>query len=152
MNKYFKYIIGILIITILMGGIIICREQVYLEKSDISIDTSENVRMFVAEATVTPKGMTYYLESNSNDMISYGADYILEVQQKEGWYKVPLLGEGIEVIAVEYNFLRPEVRVYSVDWSRAYGTLEPGNYRLVKAMRNESKIFYEAAEFTIERE
>lgn len=103
----------------------------------------------------TPTGLTVVFQNNSNSECIYGEYFYLERKQDGNWYQVPVTikeNYGFEDIA--YILSPNDETEWEVDWDWLYGSLESGEYRIIKDVLelNESEeydTYYLAAEFKI---
>ncbi len=99
----------------------------------------DGVELEVKDASESGAVVTVH---NSSDFpITYGEDFLLEVQEPSGeWRAVSIAIEG------DYGFnnlgypAEPGAsRDWTVDWTWLYGELEPGHYRIVKSVLSEAE-------------
>ena len=109
------------------------------EESDIILsETNGRVIAYMNEAP-TATGASYAVENNTEDMtflVDYtGASDSVEQLIDGKWYKVPEVKRangGAKAEAGGSLSQRPgSVRWYTMDWQTKYGTLPPGEYRLI---------------------
>ncbi|MBM7554500.1 immunoglobulin-like domain-containing protein [Thalassobacillus pellis] len=115
----------------------------------------EGVTMFIKEGTVSPTGLTVLFENNSDKRWIYGEYFLLEKKMKGKWYQVPIaLEENYGFRDIGYDLDSSDVREWTVDWDWLYGSLDTGEYRIVKDILDFRKAgdydkHYLTAEFTI---
>lgn len=121
-----------------------------------TVNNLEGVTMAVKEGTVSTTGLTLEFVSDTDKKCIYGEFFLLEKRINEKWYQVPI------TIEAEYGFndigyeLNPGSRSeWRVNWNWLYGSLEAGDYRIVKDILDFRKAgdfdaYYLAAGFTIE--
>jgi hypothetical protein len=119
------------------------------------VNNLEGVVMTVKEGTVSPTGLTVVFKNITENELLFGEFYILEMKTDDGWYQVPVAFDG------DYGFnsigyiLDPDSsREWSVDWEWLYGSLEKGEFRIVKDILDSNGVgryetYYLAAEFTL---
>lgn len=111
--------------------------------------------MFIKEGTVSPTGLTVLFENNSDKRWIYGEYFLLEKKMKGKWYQVPIaLEENYGFRDIGYDLDSSDVREWTVDWDWLYGSLDTGEYRIVKDILDFRKAgdydkHYLTAEFTI---
>lgn len=98
-----------------------------------TVNNFDGVTMTIKEGTVSSSGLTVKFNNNSQNQCIYGEHYSLEQKIDSHWYQVPVVIKG------EYGFndigyeLTPgNERELAVDWKWLYGSLEKGEYRIVK--------------------
>ncbi|WFA08772.1 immunoglobulin-like domain-containing protein [Tissierella sp. Yu-01] len=119
------------------------------------INNFDGVTMTIKEGTVSPTGLTVIFKNNSNAQCIYGEYFLLEKKINENWYQVPIAIDGnygFNDIGYELTF--GENEEWIVDWDWIYGSLDTGEYRIVKDIldfRNTGDYdeYYLVAEFTI---
>ena len=108
--------------------------DVNLEPTKIeTVNDFDDVTMVVRKETVSPKGLTLVFENKSNNHAIYGEYFLLEQKINDKWYEVPISinGDyGFNDIGYELN--TGQSREYEMDWEWLYGSLETGDYRIIK--------------------
>lgn len=98
-----------------------------------SINNLDGVTMIVKEGTVSSTGLTVTFENNSDKRCIFSEDFLLEKKKEGKWYQVPFIpgstyGHGDPGYALD----SADVRDWTVDWEWLYGSLDRGEYRIVK--------------------
>lgn len=131
------------------------------ETTDWEPTTYENVNNFagvtmnIKEETVSSTGLTVAFENKSGNQCNYGEYFCLEKKINEGWYQVPVAIDGhYGFNDIGYDVASGDDGEWQVDWEWLYGSLDAGEYRIVKDIldfRNTGDYdkYYLAAEFTI---
>ena len=86
---------------------------------------------------VTPTDCTVIFGNRTGDEITFGEDFSLEVREEETgeWRNVPIIFDGDWAFnMIGYPVQSGKDREWDVDWSWLYGSLEEGNYRIVKTV------------------
>ncbi len=145
----------IIIILLFITFIII---SLYLGKkseknSRIEMNSIEEIKMTIKEGTLSPTGATIIIKDTTGWHNTYGAgwDYRIDKYTNNKWKKLKsktnfiYTMEGYHVD--ENNELKQEL-----DWTKEYGKLESGKYRIVKDINvGEQNKFYEfSVEFNIQ--
>lgn len=126
-----------------------------LKKSKYTeLNKLEGVSMDIEEGTVTPVGLTVIFNNITDKEYIFGQHYLLETKIDGDWYELPTIIDnyGFEDIAF---ILSPDDQAeWSTDWEWLYGSLEPGEYRIIKDIidfrdTGDFDELYMAAEFTI---
>jgi hypothetical protein len=109
-----------------------------VEKNDWEPTAYENMNNFdgvnitVKEETVSPAGLTVVIENNSDSQCIYSEDFLLEKKIKGKWYQVPVIIESYGFNDIGYELVSGEKGEWNVDWTWLYGSLDTGEYRIVK--------------------
>lgn len=83
----------------------------------------------VKEDTITSKSATFILENNSDIKLQYDEPYEIYVKKDYGWEKIEVDTYFIEPL----YYLDPGKSVeLKFEWETFYGSLEKGEYKLVK--------------------
>ena len=113
-----------------------------------------NVNMEVEEGSISPLGVTLVLKNEANKKVLVEDQYCLERKADDCWYELPLLDEYcLSKPGCELSFLQS--RKLKLDWQTLYGKLEPGDYRIIKNIKDSKGLCsynkgYLATEFAIE--
>lgn len=97
------------------------------------VNNLDGVTMTVKETSVSPTGLTVVIENNSDSQCIFGEYFVLEKKMDDGWYQVPVEIEGnygFEDIGYELD--PGDKREWETDWEWLYGSLDSGQYRIVK--------------------
>jgi hypothetical protein len=120
-----------------------------------TVNNLDGVAMTVKEGTASSTELTVTFENNSDIQCLYGDPFLLEKKIDGRWYQVPIAFDGnYGFDGIGYNLASGEVGEWPVNWEWLYGSLSPGEYRIVKDMLDfrdtgDYDIYYLAAEFTI---
>lgn len=144
MKKIFLLLITVTGIIMLAG----CGEKTVLgEEFTEEVNTLEGLSIRIDEASVTSTGLSYEIDNQSEENLSYGQDYSVQKQKDGKWYVL----EGNPIaITMELLWLSAgESASHEVNWEDGFGKLAKGHYRLIKNMGTEEAGYYVAGEFTI---
>ena len=72
------------------------------------------------------------IENNSDSQCIYSEDFLLEKKIKGKWYQVPVIIESYGFNDIGYELVSGEKGEWDVDWTWLYGSLDTGEYRIVK--------------------
>lgn len=105
-----------------------------LQPSQIeSVNEFQGVIMSVKEDSISPKGLTLTFENKSVDQPIYGEYFLLEQRFNGKWYEVPVTIEGnYGFNDIGYTVGKGQSTDHEVDWEWLYGSLEAGDYRIIK--------------------
>jgi hypothetical protein len=121
-----------------------------------TVNNIDGVTMVVKEGTVSPTGLTVTFENNSDKQCTYGDYFLLEKKIKGRWYQVPVALDGnYGFNDIGYDLASSDVREWTVVWDWLYGSLDIGEYRIVKDILDFRKAgdydkYYLTAEFTVD--
>lgn len=121
------------------------------------VNNLKGVAMTVIEGSITNNGLTVSFENNSGKQCIYGDYFCLEKKLNGKWYQVPVAIENYGFHSIGYNLASGEESKREVDWKWLYGTLDAGEYRIIKDILDfrdtgDYDKYYLAAEFTITEE
>lgn len=144
------------ILTILLCGCLVfltgCDNKIG-KISDIEINNSD-ISVSIKDGTLTNTGATFIIENNSNQTLGYGESYHLEIKNDNSWHILKTINDAVFIMPL--YLLQPNESIeLHIDWENFYGSLEFGEYRLIKNgcfVINDEKSdnFYIGIEFTIE--
>lgn len=111
--------------------------------------TLEKVSMKIKEGTLTKTGATIVITDKNESPYTYGTWYRIDKKVEGQW-------QACKPILADYGFTEIAMLVkkdgtleIKEDWSKLYGTLEAGSYRLVKSQYEAGDYLYFWVEFTI---
>ena len=81
---------------------------------------------------VTETGIAVSLVNHTELNMEFGEEYSLEVWNGTGWEAVPYEDGQWAFHSIAYSMPENQPVEWKADWEALYGTLEPGQYRLVK--------------------
>lgn len=81
---------------------------------------------------VTETGIAVSLMNHTELNMEFGEEYSLEVWNGTGWEAVPYEDGQWAFHSIAYSMPENQPVEWKADWEALYGTLEPGQYRLVK--------------------
>lgn len=120
-----------------------------------SLNYLDGVTMTVKEETVSPSKLVVLFTNNSTRKCIFGEFFSLEKKLNEKWYQVPVAISGnYGFNSIGYNLPPGENMEFTVDWKWLYGSLDTGEYRIVKDILDfrgtgDYDIYYLAGEFSI---
>jgi type 1 fimbria pilin len=120
-----------------------------------TVNNLDGVSMKVKEGTASSTSLTVGFENNSSSQCIYGEHYWLEKKINGSWYQVPVVIDGnYGFNDIGYNLAAGAKGEWAVDWNWLYGSLDTGEYRLVKDILDfrgpgEYDTYYLTGEFTI---
>lgn len=100
----------------------------------------ENISFKIIENTLTSSGASFLITDNNEDKYGYGADYKLQIKKNNQWtYLEP--HEPLNFIAIAYNLNKDNQLKQDINWSKFYGKLQPGIYRIEKALTYDESLY-----------
>ena len=108
----------------------------------------ENVTIEVLEDTVTSSGVTIVVTDKNKNPYGWGKSYKLQQKIVDEWYNVaPQTVVSFEEIA--YVLDEDGQFKQDIDWTRFYGNLGKGKFRIVKDTYDDGYIYFYSNEFEI---
>lgn len=140
-------LLSILLLSILCFSLIGCGI-----KEDSKLNEEEDISMIIKEGTLSRTGATVIITDVSGKDNVYGQEYRIDKKENGKWKELDVIVEGdygwnlIGYSVGEDNKLELEQ-----NWEWLYGSLEDGEYRIVKSTSepSEETKYYFSAEFTI---
>ncbi len=161
MKRYFA-LLFLLSLTVVLSG---CGEEGQERSPFEEVNPLEGLQLQAKPGTVTPTGMTVvFCNTTERDDFIYGVWYCIEEKRDGAWYTIPPLLEEYKLVGggptVGYEVPSASAIEAGVsnemeyDWSLPFGTLEPGEYRLLTIVncmveRPNCKDYFMTAEFSI---
>jgi len=112
------------------------------------VNTLETVSMKINDETITPKKLTVIITDTNDSPYTYGEWYKVEKKVNNEWTTLPLVIEG------DYGFndiglcMTGNTMELNVDWECLYGSLDKGEYRILKSLYIDGYQYF-SAEFSI---
>lgn len=123
----------LLIMTLGLALISGCTETTDWEPTKYEyVNDFDGVNMTIKEETVSSTGLTVVIENNSDIEFIYGEQFLLEKKIKGDWYQVPVIIEDYGFDDIAYALAPGGIGEWSTEWSWLYGSLDAGEYRIVK--------------------
>lgn len=98
-----------------------------------TVNNFEGVIMTVKERTVSSSKLTLIFKNDSHSQCIYGESFGLEKKLNGKWYQVPVVIKGSYGFNdIGYYLASGETQEFAVDWKWLYGSLDKGEYRIVK--------------------
>ena len=108
----------------------------------------EKVTIAVLTDTVTPTGATIVVTDKNEDFYGWGKSYKVQQKVNNEWKDLKPRTEMVfEEIA--YSLDKHGQFTQNIDWTRFYGELEKGTYRIVKDTYDKGYIYFYSNEFEI---
>lgn len=119
------------------------------------INNFEDVSMDVKNESISAQGLTLIFKNESNNEASYGDYFLLEEKINGQWYELPVILKGnYGFNDIGYGLGKGERREHEEDWEWLYGSLDRGQYRIIKDVLDFRKagdfdVYYLGVEFEI---
>ena len=149
-KKKILVIIVILVLVVISASLLIIglNNREINEKIEPSMD---NVTIEIKHGTLTKTGVTVIITDNNVNPYTYGMWF--RIDKKIGddeWQELKPIGTDISIFTeVAYVVGKNKKLELNQDWSKYYGTLETGEYRLVKQQYEDGGYKYFWVEFSI---
>ncbi len=120
-----------------------------------TVNNFDGVSMAAKECTTLSTGLTLVFTNKSESKCIYGEYFTLEKKIGGSWYQVPVAIDGeYGFNSIGYNLEPDGESEWISDWEWLYGSLEPGEYRIVKDILDfrgtgDYDTYYLAAEFIV---
>ncbi len=163
MNKMLKYILIIIVFTIIFSIIFIFMNRqkedlLYrnktgtlekVEEKQENMNNIKNVSMEIKEGTLTKTGATVVITDKNETPYSYGEWFRIDEKDGDKWKEVEQITDNYAFNDIAYLIGEDGMLEEKIDWSELYGELENGEYRLVKELYINGYNYF-SVEFTIE--
>ena len=130
-----ELLIKIILIVLIFGGLIYYLNSLNNAKVTLIKDNNEytlkNVTMNIKENTLTKSGAIIIITDDNKTKYTYEEYYKLEKRIDHIWYELKPSGD---VLFNEMGYLvddNNELEM-NIDWSKSYGNLTSGKYRIIK--------------------
>lgn len=94
-----------------------------------AIQDDSDIVFSIAEDTLTPSGVNYTMQNNSDQPFYFGSPYFIQYKFDETWYS--FIDEADWTMEL-YQLDPGKSLTFSADWTYLYGALPAGQYRFVK--------------------
>jgi hypothetical protein len=155
MRKHGSFFVWLLISLLLLTACGQTTAPMDLEPTPYEkINNLDGVTMTI-KAEASPTGLTVEMENNSDKDCIYGEYFWLEKKIEGEWYELPVVIEGnYGFNDIGYDLPSGAASQWTVDWEGLYGSLEQGEYRIVKDIlvfrgTGDYDTYYMAVEFYI---
>jgi len=133
MKKKRIYVIVIILAVVVLGLIVLAS---YIEKKNSVVNDFKGVSMYIKDASLSASGLTLSINNDSSKAISLNDQYDIERQVGNKWYKVPyqsLSGSKLQSTTTDVSAKSDGEAFIKIDWTKSYGILDAGAYRLTKS-------------------
>ncbi|QKY69359.1 immunoglobulin-like domain-containing protein [Lentibacillus sp. CBA3610] len=121
-----------------------------------TVNNFDGISMIVKEGSISPTALTVIFENTTDKQGVYGEYFSLEKEIEGDWYQVPTILDEYGFNDIGYELTPSEIEEFTIDWDWLYGSLDTGEYRIVKDILDfrgtgDYDKYYLAAQFTIEQ-
>lgn len=132
-----KKITIILFLIILTG----CSKTAKIDKTrSYEKDTAQNITMTIKEGTLTNNSATVIIKDLSGQKNYFGEDFVLYKKKNNKWYYLKTITNGTTWITKDYHTDENNLLEMRQSWKGYWGTLKPGQYKLVKGAFHEGEM------------
>jgi len=120
-----------------------------------TVNNFDGVTMTAKEGTSSSTGLTVFFRNKSSSQCIYGEYFLLEMKINGNWFQVPtVIDSNYGFNDIGYQLASGDDGEWAVDWDWLYGSLDTGEYRIVKDILDfrgsgEYDTYYLGAEFAI---
>jgi hypothetical protein len=120
-----------------------------------TVNNFNGITMSVEKETLSANGLTLIFKNNSDKVCMYGDKFVLEKKINGLWHEVPITIKGDYGFKdIGYQVTSGQEKEWKVDWKWLYGSLNTGEYRIVKDVSDFRKTgdydnYFLTSEFTI---
>lgn len=116
-------------------------------------DTTTEPKITMSLEKSSPFGGTLLIEYQAGDEVadlSYGSEFMLEVQEDDKWIKMEYVDEDV-MFPLGLSFIQDGGKAEEkLNWGLLYGELQPGHYRISIEFTLAEEVRTESVEFDIE--
>lgn len=149
---------GILVVIIILEIIFVgTKKQVdtnVIEKNNNTYSTEkieDKISMIIKDGTLTKTKATIIITDNNEQHYLYDEWFRIDKKEDGKWRKAEIINNEYSFIAIGYKPDKNGRIELVVDWENLYGSLEKGEYRIIKnAYDNNGKKIFLLTEFNID--
>lgn len=146
-------IIKLILIGLLLGGLIYYISSKNYATVNLIPDNNEyglaNVIMNVKDDSVSKSGATIVITDKNKIKYVYEEYYKLEKDIDNVWYELKPNSDYYNFNNMGYVVNDDDTLEMNIDWSKTYGNLSSGKYRILKRVYDDGEYHYFSAEFEI---
>jgi hypothetical protein len=120
-----------------------------------TVNNFNGVTLTLKKETLSDKGLTVIFQNKSDKLCTYGEHFWLEKKINDKWYQVPVsIKDNYAFTDIGYSVASGQESEWKVNWNWLYGSLDAGEYRIIKNALDFRKTgdystYFLTAEFTI---
>ena len=104
------------------------------------------ITMTIKDGSLTPTSAIVVIRDTRIKHYTYGEWFRIDYKKDDEWEKLEPITDDIKFYMIGYDVDENNELEMETNWEWLYGTLSPGEYRLVKRLENNTEIY---TEFTI---
>lgn len=101
------------------------------------------ITMTIKEGTLTPTSAVIIIKENKPKHYTYGEWFRIDYKKDDKWEKLEPITDDIWFYMIGYDIDDNNELEMETNWEWLYGTLSPGEYRLVKRLQDNTEIYTE---------
>lgn len=129
MKKFLCIAVSIVLLISIVG----CKKE-----KEEELKTIDEITVTIKDDSLTKTSMIVHIEEKDIKRVVYGESFIIEKKENNKWKEVKKINTNYAFNSMAYYANYNGVLEMYQDWSKIYGELDKGKYRLVK------DVFYES--------
>lgn len=121
----------------------------FIVKDSSELNEIENVFMTIKKGTLTKTSAVIIINDVSKKEYSYIEDFRIDKKDNGEWKELETTGENYGFNSRTYHIDNSNKLEMKLDWTHIYGSLETGEYRIVKYISDSKENYYFSVEFII---
>ncbi len=109
----------------------------------------ENVTIEVIESSASPNGVTILITDKNEHYYNWGEQFSVQKKVNEEWYDIKYISDTVSFTLIGYMPNKNNQLTQKIDWTKYYGELPTGTYRIVKQVYDNKYINLYSNEFKI---
>ena len=98
-----------------------------------TVNNFNGVTMTLKKETLSGNGLTVIFQNKSDKLCTYGEHFWLEKKINGKWYQVPIsIKDNYAFTDIGYDVASRHESEWKVNWNWLYGSLDTGEYRIIK--------------------
>ena len=114
--------------------------------------TRDDVRLELVEDLLTRDSGTFRIVNQSDQIIEYGRDCVIEEKKDNGLKKAPVVNKEFDIWMDAFGLYGKTTHTFQQNWKELYGSLPAGKYRLGKDYFMNKEKYWVYCEFEIKEE
>ncbi|MDE6111516.1 MAG: hypothetical protein K2F65_06345 [Eubacterium sp.] len=146
-------------LLLILAGVLFILGITGCSANKADVNETNGVSMVIKKGTLTNKSATIVIhDSNETGTYMYGESFRIDKKENENWNEAEIIYDDYAFNTIGYIIEKNGELELECDWEHIYGSLEKGEYRLVKdaipdsvnPITDADKVLYLSVEFTIE--
>ena len=109
----------------------------------------ENVTIEVIESSASPNGVTILITDKNEHYYNWGEQFSVQKKVNKEWYDIKYISDTVSFTLIGYMPNQNNQLTQKIDWTKYYGELPTGTYRIVKQVYDNKYINLYSNEFKI---